>query len=170
MRSFVFFCAALAGTYAGTLASASADPSSAGVDALLARSKAALGGDAIVAVHAVRVQSSLTFGGIQGKQDAWQDFSGSRYAETLDAGPLSGADGFDGREYWQMDASGVVHDEGATEPRIVAIDTAYMNGFALWLPDHGGAAVDDGGLRTANAVDYHVLRVTPRGGSALDVW
>jgi len=169
MRPIFLAFALFVGTFGpGALsANAAGDPS---VDALLAKSRAALGGDAILRLRSVHVRSNVEMVGIKGTQEQWLDLAAATYAESQNAGPLSGADGFDGHEVWQKDASGIVQVEGGIQARLQAIDQAYMNGYALWLPDHGGATVSSLGDRTLDGASYSVLRVTPRDGSPLEVW
>lgn len=144
-------------------------------DALLARSRAALGGDAIAGLRAVHVVSDIEAVGIKGTQEQWLDLSGNRYAEYQDAGPVSGADGFDGTTPWQRDSGKIVHDEKNEQSIVTAVDQAYSNGFALWMPDRGGATVTPAGEKTAGektagGKTYDVLTVTPRGGVPFDLY
>ena len=138
--------------------------------ALLARSRAALGGDAILSLSSLHVVSELQMLGLHGTQEQWLDLAGGRFAESNDAGPASGGDGFDGHDPWVRDASGIVHVEGSVEARLQGVDQAYLNGFALWMPDRGGATVRGAGTKTEGGSAYDVLVVTPPGGTPMDVW
>jgi PDZ domain-containing protein/aspartyl protease len=140
------------------------------VDTLLARSRAALGGDAIAKLRAVYVVSDIETVGIKGTQEQWLDLAGNRYAEYQDAGPISGADGFDGTTPWQRDSGKIVHDEANEQSIVTAVDQAYTNGFALWMPGRGGATVTSGGEKTVGGKAYDVLSVTPRGGVPFDLY
>jgi hypothetical protein len=155
---------------AGALPLAAGAANDTSVDALLARSRTALGGDAIQRLHSMHVVSDIAVLGVKGKQEQWIDMADGTFAEFQDAGPASGADGFDGHEPWTRDAAGVVQVQGGVQARLQAIDQAYLNGYALWLPDHGGATVESAGEKTVDGVAYEVLRVTPRGGSPLTVF
>jgi len=159
--SFLAF-GSLAGGFA---AAAQSDPS-----AVLSQARAALGGDAIFVARGLHIRSDVLVVGIKGTQEQWQDLAGGRYADYQEAGPISGADGYDGRDYWVRDSSGNVHVEGATEARLQAIDNAFLNGYALYRPDHGGATLAAQEDQQSGSATYHVVRVTPPGGSPLDLW
>jgi hypothetical protein len=126
-------------------------------------------GDALERLRSVHVKSDTVLLGIKGTQEQWLDLAGNTYAEFQDAGPASGADGFDGRTPWARDASGIVHSQGGPEALMAAVDQAYLNGYALWSLDRGGATVTVGKPQVIKGVSYDDLLVTPKGGSPLDV-
>jgi PDZ domain-containing protein/aspartyl protease len=138
--------------------------------ALLARSRAALGGDALDRVRGLHMAGSIDFAGIKGTQEQWIDLAGRAYSEYYDAGPASGADGFDGRDAWVRDASGVVHVDGGKNGHYQGVDQAYLASYLLWSPDRGGASVSLVGERTEKGARFDVVRVSPVGGVPFDLW
>ncbi|HVE83201.1 MAG TPA: hypothetical protein VND93_10160, partial [Myxococcales bacterium] len=63
----------------------------------LAAWKRASGGEAWDAVRTLHVVSTIKEGGLQGTKEEWRDLVTGRYSIRYALGPLSGADGFDGR-------------------------------------------------------------------------
>ena len=64
-----------------------------------------------------------------------------RFTSDLNAGPLSGASGWDGQVAWSQDYAGLVTIDGGTSGRLQAIDQAYLDNFRYLRPDAGGAMV-----------------------------
>jgi len=141
-----------------------------GVDAVLAASRAALGIDALPKLHTLRLRGTVELVGVKGTGDAWQDVRDGTYAQFADAGPVGGAQGYDGARVWNRDPSGVVWDDGSAGARYGALDQAYLNRYLLWMPGRGGATVAPGGTKTEEGRRYDVVRVTPKGSLPFDVW
>jgi len=156
-------CAALG----APVAAAPGDPT---VDAVLAASRTALGVDALPSVQTMHVRGPVTIAGFHGVADAWIDLRTGAYAQFADAGPVGGGQGYDGSVVWNRDISGVVWDDGSANARYAAIDEAYLNRYALWMRDRGGASVTSEGRRSDAGRTYDVLRVTPPGSVPFDVW
>ena len=140
------------------------------VTSILRASRAALGLDALPKIHTLHFRGNVTIAGIHGTADAWQDVRDGRFAQSADAGPVSGGQGYDGAHVWNRDASGIVWDDDSASARTTALDAAYLNRYLLWAPDRGGASVASSGTRTLNGKRYDVLRVTPRGSLPFDLW
>ncbi|HEV2740647.1 MAG TPA: aspartyl protease family protein [Candidatus Elarobacter sp.] len=141
-----------------------------GVDAVLRASGAALGIGALPKMHTLRLHGTVDLVGVKGTGDAWQDLRDGTYAQFADAGPVGGAQGYDGTRVWNMDPSGYVWDDGSTGARYGALDQAYLNRYLLWMPNHGGATVAPGGAKAEKGKRYDVVRVTPKGSLPFDVW
>ena len=141
-----------------------------GVDAILQASSAALGLGALGSVHTLHLRGTSVVVGVSGTAEAWQDLRDGRFAQFSDAGPLSGAQGYDGTQAWNRDASGVVWNDGAAAARYTAAQAAYQNAYLLWQPGRGGAGVVLRPERTANGKRYDVLRVTPPNMPPFDIW
>jgi hypothetical protein len=92
------------------------------------------------------------------------------FAAYVDAGPLSGASGFDGSRAWNRDAGGVVFDDGSIDARDAALDQVYLNRYGPWLPAHGGGTVTYAGARDDAGARYDVLSVTPPGSLPFELW
>jgi hypothetical protein len=135
------------------------------VDHLLSASRAALGGSALDAVRVYALESTVDFGGLSGTGRAWIEIGGPRFAESVDAGPLSGFDGYDGRDVWNTDSAGVVWADGSVQGRTAAISQGFFENMLLWRTGRGGAGVTDGGTRTEGARTYDLLEVTVPGAA-----
>ena len=140
------------------------------VDALLARSRAAMGGDALERVHGLYLTGAVDAVGVKGTIRQWFDLSAGTYAESQALGPLSGADGFDGRDAWVQDSSGIVHVDAGEQGRFLAIDQAYVASNRLWQPGHGGATLSLAGQQQDAGKQYDVLRVAPPDSAPFDLW
>ncbi|MBV8491203.1 MAG: retropepsin-like domain-containing protein, partial [Candidatus Eremiobacteraeota bacterium] len=121
----------------------------------------------IVSVHTV---ASVTLLGIAGRAQEWDDVRASRFTTDQNAGALSGASGWDGKEAWAQDYAGLVTIDGGTAGRLQAIDQAYLDNLRYLRADAGGATVIYAGERTAGEERYDVLAVTPPNGSELSLW
>ena len=155
------------GVVPGGPVAAAGDPQ---VDAVLAASRSALHLDALAKVRTLHVRGAIDVVGFAGTGEAWQDVRTGAFAQPYDAGPLSGSQGFDGEHAWNLDAKGFVWNDDGRAGRYGAIEAAYMNRYALWTPNHGGATVTSAGEKTDAGHRYDVLRVTPPGALPLDVW
>jgi len=127
----------------------------------LAAWKRASGGGAWDAVRTLHVVSTLDEGGLQGTKEEWNDLATGRYSIRYELGPLSGADGFDGREVWTADESGrswIVGDRNSGE---AAADAAFRAALGYWYPDRRGARVERAG---------QAIRITPSGGRPFQLW
>jgi Aspartyl protease/PDZ domain len=162
--------AALAVAFAAPAAAGAAPAPAASADAVLKASRVALGLDALPKIRMLRLTGKVKLAGVDGTADSWQDLRDGRFAQYADAGPVGGAQGYDGAHVWNRDTSGVVWDDAGAQARYGALDAVYLNRFLLWTPGYGGAAVSSRGRRTAGGRAYDVLSVTPKGSLPFDVW
>ncbi len=121
-------------------------------------------------VHGLYLTGAVDAVGVKGTIRQWFDLSAGTYAESQALGPLSGADGFDGRDAWVQDASGIVHVDAGEQGRFLAIDQAYVASNRLWQPGHGGATLSLAGQQQDGGKQYDVLRVAPPGAAPFDLW
>jgi PDZ domain/Aspartyl protease len=164
------FAAALlgAGIFLAAADSAPAAPASARTllnslrKAMLERPVASL-----VSLHTVGAVEIL---GIRGRAQEWDDVRSVRFTTAQNAGPLSGASGWDGKAAWNQDYAGLVTIDAGAAGRLQAIDQAYLGNLRYLRPDAGGATVIYAGQRTEAGTTYDVLAVTPANGSELDLW
>lgn len=109
--------------------------------------------------------------GLTGTGDSWNEIGGVRQTSRFSTPPLGGGSGWDGKESWTLDQTGLVIVDGSDLGRSTAINQAYCANYELWTPDHGGARVAWGGSRRDNSKSYDVLTVTPPKSSLpIDVW
>ncbi|MGA8533954.1 MAG: aspartyl protease family protein [Candidatus Tumulicola sp.] len=128
---------------------------------VLAASRVALGGSALSHVKTLELRGTVTVGGISGKGTSWQEVGGTRFSESYDVPPLTGADGFDGTDAWNRDGSGLVWVDGGQAGRAQEISQAFASNYALWSPNRGGATVAWLGRKTVAGHAYDVLQVRP---------
>ncbi|MGB8908605.1 MAG: aspartyl protease family protein [Candidatus Cybelea sp.] len=108
--------------------------------------------------------------GIRGRAQEWDDVRGVRFTTAQNAGPLSGASGWDNKVAWSQDYAGLVTIDGGMVGRLQAIDQAYLGNLRYLRGDAGGATVIYAGQRSDGDTTYDVLAVTPPNGSELDLW
>jgi len=84
--------------------------------AVLSRARAAAGGDALAQLRTVHLHERITALGLTGDDDEWNDLITGRFAQSLSKslGPLAGAQGFDGKNAWEQDATGLAHYTDST--------------------------------------------------------
>lgn len=141
------------------------------VAAVLSASRAALGGSAIQSLTGLKVTSKINFGGLSGTDIAWQAIGRPEASEAFDTPPISGGDGYDGTDVWNLDGSGLVSVDGGDAGRSATISGDFMSSYALWSDNYGGAKVRYGGTQTADGKTYDVLDVTaPKSLIPFQVW
>jgi hypothetical protein len=140
------------------------------LDALLLASGTALGVHALPKIQTLHQRGTATIVGVRGTADSWIDLRSGAYSQYADAGPVGGAQGYDGAHAWNEDASGVIWDEGGLAARYAAIDAVYMDRYLLWTPDCGGAAVVSLGRKSDAGRSYDVVGVTPKGSLPFELW
>ena len=159
----VFLAAVLALVAGG----AAADPAST-ADSVLAANHAAVGQPP--ASGAAQFAYSHTDSGLTGPQVDRFDLTTGAYVETEQAGPLSDAEGYDGKIPWQRDISGADTPQAGGDRIPTAVSRAYRLANLWWRPDHGGAVIVYAGRETASGRAVDRLVVTPKGGKRFDAW
>ncbi len=144
--------------------------SGATVDDLLNASGAAQGLAALPRLHTLHQRGAVTVVGVKGTGEAWTDLRSGTYMQYANAGPVGGGQGYDGTHAWNEDASGVVWNDGSKQALYAALDEAYMNRYALWRPDRGGATVTSLGTKSDAGRTYDALQVTPPGSLPFELW
>jgi len=136
---------------------------------VLAKAKAAAGGDAWNDVRTMHQKAKLATSGLEGVAESYVDLARGRYVDRYTLGPVSGADGYDGKTVWSMDSSKQVREESGGEARLAAVDEAYRRSVAYWFPERARAGM---AVRTERDADrsFFVLTVTPDGGRPFDMW
>ncbi len=147
-----------------------ATPASASSRSLLDDLRKAMLSRPVSSIESLHTFGSMESLGIMGRAQEWDDVRGVRFTIDQNAGPLSGASGWDGRVAWSQDYAGLVTIDGGTAGRLQAIDQAYLDNLRYLRPDAGGAVVVYAGQRSAESRQYDVLAVTPPQGSELDLW
>jgi hypothetical protein len=155
----------IAGSPSTVLGDSAQDPR-----ALLARAREAAGGEAWSRVRTLHMQIRLEAGGLKGRAESWTDVETGRFADRYQLGPASGGDGFDGRTAWEQDSSGQVRSRESADEREEAANESYRRSFSYWFPGRREATLEYAGDRSHEGRQFHVLRITPKGGRPFELW
>ncbi len=139
-------------------------------ESLLAQSKEASGGAAWDRVLTLHLRAKLTTSGLAGTAESFDDLARGRTLDRFALGPMSGAQGFDGRRVWSMDQSGQAREEEGGEARLAAINDAYRRRLAYWYPERAKARFELRGERSEQGRSFQVLSITPEGGRPFELW
>lgn len=139
-------------------------------DRILARAKEAQGGAAWDGVRTLRVQGTLSIGGIDGRIENVTDVRTGRFRDAYELGPMKGASGWDGKEAWSQDASGQSRVDGADTPRQTAVTESYRRALGYWYPARHAAEIRSLGQRSEGRRRFHVLGIAPQGGRSFELW
>ena len=137
---------------------------------ILARSKEAAGGKAWDAVKTLHVRVRIETSGLSGTADSWEDVLTGRTAASFALGPVTGAEGFDGKVHWIVDPTGQVRASDSGDSREGSANQAYRRVLAYWYPERWKAEVTDGGEKTEGDRTFHVVRIHPEGGRPFEMW
>jgi hypothetical protein len=137
-------------------------------EAVLAANQAAVG--QMPRKGAMRAEYRLEVSGLAGGGLRRTDLATGAFAQSIDAGPASLANGYDGKTPWQQDISGVATDQEGGDRILVAVNEAYRNANLWWRADRGGAQVSYIGREAEGGRTFDHLAVTPRGGGRFEAW
>ena len=140
-------------------------------EALIAQSRAAMGGAALDRRAVLETKAEVSIGGLAGKATSWDEIGGARAAGGGDIGGFAQFNGYDGRDVWNKDDSGLVWVDGGDAGRATAISLAFVDNAALWSKGHGGARVTWAGAKADGGHDYEGLEITAPGSAApFELW
>ncbi len=134
---------------------------------LISRARAALG-PGLSRVHTLHLTGKLDATGISGTFESWIDLTTGQYLESVDAGPFTGARGYDGKVAWMKDSKGVVLVQNGPAARAGNAEKVFEETYALFGSNYGGAALRYLGLHTEAGKSYEMISVKPAGGHAHD--
>lgn len=137
---------------------------------VLAAYRSAAGGDAWRGKATLQALYAYSGNDLVGTVTSVSDARQGFYIDVFDAGPTSGANGYDGRLPWMRDQSGAVTPEQGGDRIQLAVNEAYQNANKWWLPDHGGAVIGSLGERQDGGHGYTVLKIAPAGGKPFEAW
>jgi hypothetical protein len=137
---------------------------------ILAEAKRAAGGSALDSLVSLYTRAKVSMGGLTGTSESWDDVLTGRSLTRFEIGPLSGAQGFDGQTVWSQDSSKQSHAEEGGDARAGAMDEAYRRTMAFWYPERWPARIEFAGEQAEGDRRFLVVRITPRGGRAFDIW
>jgi membrane-associated protease RseP (regulator of RpoE activity) len=164
-----FFCLLSLGIGAGLLA----EPgrvSAATPQEILAQAKAASGAaawDTLRSSHTVfRVETS----GLTGTAEGWDDVLSGRGLVRFALGPVTGAEGYDGKILWSQDASGQTQKNEVGEEYLRGMNDAYRRCLGYWYPERWPAEMVYEGEQAEAGRRFQVVTVTPRPGRPFAIW
>jgi len=168
----------MSGAHAQTTESASASHASVAcadtdprVASLIRQSGAVLHVEALHSIRIVHAEGTIVAAGLSGKNDSWNEMGGMRVTSRFSTPPLGGGTGWDGKDSWTLDQTGLVIIDGGDLGRSTAVNQAYFGNYDLWTPGCGGASVAWGGSKSEKGKNYDVLTVTPpKSGLPIDLW
>jgi hypothetical protein len=141
------------------------------VGKLLRQSGIALHVDLLRSIEVIHAEGSVVADGLSGTSDNWNEIAGMREASLFSTPPLGGGSGWDGKQNWNLDQTGLVIVDGSVLGRSSAVNQAYLGNYDLWAPGYGGATVAWGGSKSEEGKSYDLLMVTPPKSSLpIDVW
>ncbi|HTP52382.1 MAG TPA: aspartyl protease family protein [Anaeromyxobacteraceae bacterium] len=139
-------------------------------NAVLAKAKAASGGEAWNGIRTMRARAKVNTGGLSGSGESIDDLVHGWFLDRFALGPVTGAQGFDGKTAWTMDASKQVHEEEGGDARLAAVDDGYRRRLAYWFPERGAARIELSGDATEGSRRFRVLTLSPEGGRPFALW
>ena len=139
-------------------------------DAVLARTRAAAGGAAWARVRTLHLEGRIQAGGLSGPTEQWIDLEGARFAMRLTLGPATLSGGHDGVQAWQRGANGEVVVQDSEAGRRAAATDAWIHARGWWFAARHPAITESLGRREADGLAFDVLRCTPAGGQAVELW
>lgn len=171
LAGFLCACAGLVDAQASVGAHLSGADIDSRVAKIVKQSGTALHAASLSSIRVIRAKGNVVADGLSGRGENWNQMGGIQETFRFSTPPLSGGSGWDGKESWTLDQTGLVIVDGSTLGRSSAINHAYCGNYDLWTPGYGGATVAWGGSRTENGKNYDVLTVTPPKSSLpIDVW
>ncbi len=146
-----------------------ADPT-AEADAVLAWGKSVTGGAAWDTLQGWHEQ------GVIHRRDAaaveyeiWIDVNHPAMLSLATVGGHTRADGFNGVETWRVDASGARIGQDA-KSLSDGWQSEFFGLYGFYFPDRFAVERTYVGVRVAKGVTFDIVKVTPRGGPAMDLW
>ena len=137
---------------------------------ILTANKAASGGSVWDGKATLTTSYDYVGQGMTGTTRSTADLSSGHFVDDFHIGPMTGANGFDGKDGWAKDPSGAVTVQAGGDQRKLAVNEAYRWANGWWKKDFGGADIRYEGTKTDNNVAYDVLKVTPKDGKDFEAW
>jgi len=150
---------------------ASAVPAYAADDtaALLARARAAAGGEAISQVASSRAKLRIETQGLRGSGERVEDHRAGRFVERFDLGVITLAEGFDGEAPWSIEGNNPARVERGADTLAGAMSEAYRRTFSH-LTQRRPGRIEALGPRSEGERRFEVLRIAPESGRAFELW
>lgn len=137
---------------------------------VLARAKAASGGERWDAAKSWHGDGTFSSGGLSGDYHATVDLLGGRSVDSYRLGSVEGAEGYDGKLGWERDPDGAVAALDAPEAVRRARTQAWLDARAYWYPRRGAAGLRGAQRREVDGRVYDVVDATPAAGDPVALW
>ncbi|MFM9863639.1 MAG: aspartyl protease family protein [Micropepsaceae bacterium] len=135
-----------------------------------AQTKAAAGGAALDKLTAIRITYRLRQAGLEGTGTTLTDVVTGRTVTRFKLGPMSGAEGFDGRRTWLQDTAGIVTVPEGGDRRAQTVSAQYRNALGYWYPARTGPARVGFRIQLFRSRVKEALEVAPQGGLPFELW
>lgn len=140
------------------------------VQLVTAQSKLAAGGSSLDQLKSVRIVFDLRQAGLDGSGTTLTDVLTGRSVTRFTLGPMSGAEGFDGKRTWTQDTAGIVIvPEGGDRPA-QSLSAQYRQAFAYWYPQRAPGAHVEFRMQLFRQRVKEALAITPKGGLPFELW
>jgi predicted aspartyl protease len=140
------------------------------VEMVVHQTKAAAGGSALDGVKAIRLTYRLRQAGLEGAGTTLTDVATGRTVTRFKLGPMTGAEGFDGRRAWVQDTAGIVTVPEGGDRRRRTVSEQYRNALAYWFPARAGPARVAFRMQLFRSRIKETLEVAPEGGLPFELW
>lgn len=137
---------------------------------VLARARAASGGEPWLSVQRLQAEGEQSVGGLQGRWQLNQDLRAGRYAEQAQLGAFTIAQGFDGQLSWRRDYGGEVGLLDGTVPRRTGRTQAWLATRAYWSSAYPASRFAGPRTEAYDGQRYDVLSTTPEGADPIELW
>ncbi|GGF22225.1 hypothetical protein GCM10011611_30380 [Aliidongia dinghuensis] len=155
---------------AAATASMAADNPAARADHLLAKAKQATGGAAWDRLKSLSEHGAIAANGVEGTYETLTDLRHVLSVQRYVLGPLSGAEGWDGKTSWSADSTSQVRIEESQAAIAGRIQQAYRAAYAFFWPSRWPATRVYVGDRQADGVTYDAIKVTPKDADPFEIW
>jgi hypothetical protein len=137
---------------------------------ILASAKTAAGGTALDGVRSVHYAQRVTAGGITGTGNEYDEVQTGSSVVHQDLGPLTNAQGFDGKVIWQQDSTGDAWAVGDYSSVRTAVTSAYLLSYSFLYKNRWPGTVSYTGTAADAAGNYNVVHAQPKGGFPVDIY
>jgi hypothetical protein len=140
------------------------------VEMVVRQTKAAAGGAALDTLTAIRITYRLRQSGLEGSGTTLTDLTTGRTVMRFRLGPMTGAEGYDGRSTWIQDTAGIVTVPEGGDRRRRTVSAQYRNALAFWYPARAKPARIGFRLQLFRSRIKEALEVAPDGGLPFELW
>ncbi|HEL2978359.1 TPA: aspartyl protease family protein [Stenotrophomonas maltophilia] len=137
---------------------------------VLARARAASGGDRWQAIQRLQAEGEQSVGGLHGRWQLNQDLRAGHYVEQAQLGDFIVAQGFDGHLSWRRDYGGEVGLLDGTVPRRTARTQSWLATRAYWSNAYPATHFAAPRTEALDGQRYTVLATKPEGADPIELW